>query len=111
VLTIDQAHSIARTWRPRFQDETAFETSWSRFMEMTGDPTPQKLEAWLYKDQTKDAVRSAGIVREPALPQRQHFEIGDETSCSVCKGKRYIRRDVGIDHPQFGKALPCPKCS
>jgi hypothetical protein len=111
MLSVDQARAIANQWRPQFVDEASFEQSWARFFELVGDPTAAKLHTWLAKDQAKDAVRHAGIVREPAVPQRQRFVIGDEADCMVCKGKRYVRRDVDIDHPHFGKALRCPACN
>lgn len=111
MLTIDQARAIAATWRERFADQAGFEQSWARFFDMVGDPTTAKLEQWLAKDQSKDAVKHAGIVRDPLLPQRQHFDIGDESDCHVCHGKRYVRRDVPISHPDFGGALRCPACT
>src|SRR5215471_11788288 len=38
---------------------------------MVGDPTAEKLHNWLAKDQAKDEIKHAGIVREPTLPTRQ----------------------------------------
>ena len=80
-----------------------------RFFEMVGDPDPSRLNFWLAKDQAKDAVRNAGIVREPVLPVRQNLpDFVDD--CPVCRGKRYVRRDLPIGHVDFGKAIRCPKC-
>ena len=59
------------------------------------------LEQWLAKDQAKDAVKHAGIVSEPLLPIRQNLDI-DESSCTTCRGKHFVRHDVDIDHPDFG---------
>ena len=87
MLTTDEAHDIARAWRDRFTDEQAFETSWSRFFDMVGDPTRQKLEAWLAKDQAKDEIRHAGIVKEPLLPTRSRHQLSD---CHHCGGLRYV---------------------
>jgi hypothetical protein len=111
MLTVDQARAIANQWRPQFVDDASFEQSWSRFFELVGDPTREKLHNWLAKDQAKDAVKHAGIIREPAVPQRQRFAVDEPDSCPVCLGKRYVRRDVEIDHPHFGKALRCPACN
>lgn len=108
-LTVEEARDIAATWRPQFQDEANFEVSWSRFFEMVGDPDPQRLNFWLAKDQAKDAVKNAGIVREPLLPVRQDLpELVDD--CATCHGKRYVRRDVPVGHSDFGKAIRCPHC-
>jgi hypothetical protein len=31
--------------------------------------------------------------------------------CQACKDMRFVTRDLPVDHPQFGKAIPCPKCN
>ena len=31
--------------------------------------------------------------------------------CQACKDMRFVTRDLPVDHPQFGKARPCPKCN
>lgn len=33
---------------------------------------------------------------------------GTEEVCSICKGLGYVRADVPVDHPDFGKLVPCP---
>lgn len=37
----------------------------------------------------------------PRLPTRR-------PSCPICNDIGYVRRDVPMDHPDFGKAIPCP---
>lgn len=32
---------------------------------------------------------------------------GTETPCPVCGGAGFLRREVPIDHPDFGRAIPC----
>jgi len=73
VLSVDEARAIAAEVRSQFIDEASFEQSWSRFFDHVGDPTPTKLRNWLAKDLAKDAVRHAGIVREPVLPTEQQL--------------------------------------
>ena len=114
MLTVDQARLIADQWRPQFANKASFEQSWTRFFDMVGDPTPDKLEFWLAKDQSKDAVRHAGIVREPLVRPGQHHQLSDCTHCwsdVAGAGLRYVREVVDIGHPNFGKALPCPRCN
>ena len=108
MLSVEQARCIATEWRPKFVDEANFETSWQRFFELVGDPTPDRLQTWLAKDQAKDAVKSAGIVKEPILPTHSRYDLGD---CSHCGGKWFVRKDVPVGHPDFGKAFPCPDCN
>jgi len=48
-----------------------------------------------------------------------HFKNGDageieppppedeEEACPICKGARFVRRDVPLGHPEFGQAVPC----
>jgi len=110
MFTVDDAKAIAAHFRPRFADEQAFEESWTRYFATATVPDQQRLEAWLTKDLAKDEIRHAGIVSEPLLPVRQRFHLNDEITCDLCKGKRYVRRDLDIDHPDFGKAVLCPRC-
>jgi hypothetical protein len=108
MLTIDEAKALAGRWRAKFIDEAAFETSWSRYFETATVPDAGRLEAWLAKDLAKDEVVHAGIVKEPILPTRSRFTLND---CHHCGGKRYVRRELDIDQPGFGQAIPCPACS
>jgi DNA replication protein DnaC len=34
-------------------------------------------------------------------------DIEDSDICPICHGASYVRRDVPVDHPDFGRALPC----
>jgi DNA replication protein DnaC len=40
-------------------------------------------------------------------PVRQVKMPGDP-NCPICGGVGYLRRDLPIDHPDFGKIVPCP---
>lgn len=31
--------------------------------------------------------------------------------CQTCKDMRYVTRDLPVTDPQFGKAIPCPRCN
>ena len=42
----------------------------------------------------------ARIGNEPAEPE-------PEPTCVICKDFGFVRRDVPLDHPEFGKAIPC----
>jgi hypothetical protein len=106
-LNVDEARELASRWRERFFDEAAFEESWSRYFGSAKVPDASRLEAWLAKDLQTDQVKHAGIVKEPLLPVRQNLVLGD---CDVCKGKYFVRHDVDINHPDFGKVFPCPAC-
>jgi hypothetical protein len=107
MLTVADARVIANEWRARFVDESAFEASWQRYFETATVPDETRLEAWLRKDLAKDQIVHAGIVKEPLLPVMSRFELSE---CVQCDGKRYVRLNVPISHPQFGKAQPCPEC-
>jgi len=111
MLSVDDARAIAARWRAQFVDDAAFDVSWSRYFETATVPDVDRLELWLAKDQAKDAVKHAGIVKEPLLPVRQRFTVADESDCELCKGKRYVRRDLDVGHPDFGKAIRCPRCA
>jgi DNA replication protein DnaC len=34
-------------------------------------------------------------------------ELAAEDVCPICKGLGYVRADVGVEHPDFGKLVPC----
>jgi DNA replication protein DnaC len=64
---------------------------------------PEKIEETLKKlavDTSKD-----GSTTEPHLP-RQSEQLGDP-ECPHCHGMGYLRRDLPIDHPDFGKLEIC----
>jgi hypothetical protein len=107
VLDVDEAREIAKRWRAKFTDEATFETSWARYFETATVPDQHRLEQWLAKDLAKDEVVHAGIVKEPLLPTRSRYDLGD---CDHCAGLGYVRVDVPISDPRFGKALACPDC-
>jgi DNA replication protein DnaC len=35
--------------------------------------------------------------------------IGDDSVCPVCGGLGYVRYDLPVGHPDFGKLFPCPR--
>jgi hypothetical protein len=107
MITVDDARELAARYREQFVEQTSFEASWARYFETATVPDASRLEAWLAKDLQTDQVKHAGIVKEPLLPVRQNLVLGD---CDVCRGKYFVRHDVDIDHPDFGKVFPCPAC-
>ena len=56
-------------------------------------------------------ARAASLeARSPDLePQAPNVEppASDDGACPVCKGVGFVRREVPLDHPEFGQALPC----
>ncbi len=44
-------------------------------------------------------------------PSEPRSPIDDGPMCDVCHGFRKLRRDVPVEHPDFGRALDCPACS
>lgn len=108
MLTEDEAQQAAEFWRAKFQIEANFERSWHKFFEMVGKPTPGGLEAWLLNDQLRDAAEAKGVRKEPLLPVQSTYAPND---CARCSGRQYLRRDVPIGHPDFGRALACPDCN
>jgi hypothetical protein len=120
MLSVDDARAMATRWREQFIDAAAFEASWARYFETATVPDVERLEQWLAKDQAKDEVRHAGIVKEPLLPTRSRFTAtlgdcptcgGDVHACHTCHGLGYVRRDLDVGHPDFGKAIRCPRCA
>lgn len=45
----------------------------------------------------------------PEQPNGQHTEAddGQEWLCAICGGTGYLRLDVAVDHPEFGKIVQC----
>ena len=108
MLNVDEARAAASRWREKFVDQAAFDASWTRYFETATVPDLGRLESWLAKDLAKDEVLHAGIVKEPLLPTSSRYDLGD---CSHCGGKWFVRKEVPIGHPDFGKAFPCPGCN
>lgn len=45
-----------------------------------------------------------------AEPIRCTCEAGREVQCKTCHDKGFVRKDVPVGHPDFGKAFYCPDC-
>jgi DNA replication protein DnaC len=58
------------------------------------------------KDATAPSRGDTGIssATEPAC---QPGRPADEGVCPLCGGAGFVRRDVALDHPDFGRAFPC----
>ena len=39
--------------------------------------------------------------------RRTTADAADEAVCSICGGAGFLRRDLPLEHPDFGKAVPC----
>jgi DNA replication protein DnaC len=61
-------------------------------------------------------ARGLSFSRRPATtgdgaPEREQPEPTDPPSCATCGGRRWLRRDVPVGHPDFGRALACQSCN
>jgi hypothetical protein len=108
VLTPAQMRQVTLQWQPQFHAPENFEKSVARFLELVGDPSAEKLHNWLAKDQAKDELLHTAVPREPLVPSPSTYQPND---CPHCAGNTFIRVEVPITDPRFGKALPCPACS
>src|SRR4051812_17866177 len=45
--------------------------------------------------------------RSILLPPVTNVKGGEDTVCPVCKGAGYLRRNVAVSHPLFGRAIKC----
>lgn len=41
------------------------------------------------------------------MDSQERMKDEEEKVCSICGGAGYVRLDVPVNHPQFGKAVPC----
>lgn len=46
-------------------------------------------------------------VSSAAATDNTSDDLDDEVDCRDCHGARYVRRNVALDHPDFGRAVPC----
>jgi len=58
------------------------------------------------KDAAAPSRGDTGI-SSAAEPARPGGGPADEGVCPVCGGAGFVRRDVALDHPDFGRAFPC----
>jgi hypothetical protein len=110
VLTAEHARQLSDEFAPRFSSPEAYDASWKRCWDTLRKPSEAQARKWLEEDLERDSIMAGGLTpREPLLPVRQTFEIGD---CCHCGGKRYLRReDVPVGHPEFGRIFPCEFCA
>lgn len=52
------------------------------------------------------------MVETTTSPTKQSVDLPDsDFRCLVCHDSGYVRKVVPIDHPDFGRATPCPACA
>jgi DNA replication protein DnaC len=74
-------------------------------MEELGDIL-KKTDAATSKASTPTTSSTEEVQSSKFKVQRTTDE-GPRTTCPICKGAGYLRRDVPPDHPDFGRLLPC----
>ena len=114
MLTLDQARDIAARWRSQFADAEAYTTSVERYLERIAAParSPEGLERWLREDAEQEDVRGALLEHVHATGENLPQDLPDIVDdCTVCRGKRLVRRDLPVGHAEFGKLLVCPSCN
>ncbi len=42
-----------------------------------------------------------------SIAKKQKSAVADNGVCPICGGAGFLRRDVPVDHPDFGRAFPC----
>jgi DNA replication protein DnaC len=42
-----------------------------------------------------------------SIAKKQKPGVADNGVCPICGGAGFLRRDVPVDHPDFGRAFPC----
>jgi len=50
---------------------------------------------------------TTSLIRPPAKPSPLYNQGAGDPNCPVCHGLGYVREEVEIGHPHFGKVLPC----
>ncbi|MCP4542297.1 MAG: hypothetical protein GY832_34680 [Chloroflexi bacterium] len=51
------------------------------------------------------------LIREFGTPEQRHTLVrAPDPSCPLCDGIGAVEADVTVDHSDFGKAVPCPRC-
>lgn len=78
-----------------------------------------RLRAWMREHRSRNCVPFKGQL--PAGPCYCHCadhrcnEISQPQAapgtCPACRGTRTVRAAVGLGHPRFGQAVPCPRCT
>lgn len=63
----------------------------------------RRLQTRLQRQSRVSAERSPTKVEAMNRPR----EVSSTSTCPICKGAGFLRRDVALGHPQFGKPLVC----
>jgi len=95
----------------RFADKQLCVDSAQKYISTATLPNPDRFNAWMLRAHDKDQLvaRVSRLNTDPDVsPRPSGFQLN---GCSHCHGKRYVRRDLTVDHAEFGKTFPCPVCS
>ncbi len=75
-------------------------------------PTPCPAEPRSNASTAKPQHASASSTSAPGHPLPLVYEGGGgNPDCSLCHGSGYLRCDLPVDHPDFGKLHHCPDCA
>jgi hypothetical protein len=108
LITLDEAAEIRDELLPLFSSVEAYEASMRHFREKFPRPTASQFRRWMLEDLEVDrAMRGATPAGDSLLPVRQNFDLSD---CRHCGGYRFLRADVPVEHPDFGRAIRCEFC-
>jgi DNA replication protein DnaC len=76
-------------------------------------PAEQRRHSFTSLGEATERLRAQGKTIKATDPDRPSAPDGPPDGgpdCEVCHGFRKLRRDVPVEHPDFGKSFDCPKC-
>lgn len=95
-------------WLPRFNDTDLARREADKYVSGSYAPDDTRGDAWMQRALVRDQDLAA-MAADP-----ENYAIGpsrfDVSDCSHCGGNRYVRVEVPVSDPRFGKALACPDC-
>ena len=92
---------------PRFHDRQVLLDSLAEYIRSARVLDDQRARHWLEQDVLRDQELHAIEDPDHLGPTPSRYA---PNGCYHCYGHGFVRHDVEIDHPDFGKALPCPAC-
>lgn len=56
-------------------------------------------------------LREKAQNNRPAIPPGRTYPKPERHSCPRCCGLRWLRQNLPVGHPEFGRLIPCPDCT
>ena len=100
--------ALLAEFSPRFNNPILCEQSLNKYIRTAQALDDDRARQWLERDLARDKELAAIADPDDVAVGPSRYELN---GCYHCYGRGFVRKDVDIHDPAFGRAYPCPVCA